>query len=111
MANNIEIEKLYKYWNLINKFLSNGITVNEFENEFLKFNRVETFMFSDDTAKILAILFSDVDAFFDNNDSIVEESLNNPPFEIIDEQQLRNRAAIAKENIERAYPDIYKLAS
>lgn len=90
-------KQLNKYVQLIESFVSEIISVQDFEKEYLQLVKNETVLFDKEVAKIIEKLFSDVDAYCGNP----EIANYNPsdPFADIDERELRKRAKYALEQL------------
>lgn len=86
-----------KYIQMITNFVNNQISVHEFEKEYLQMVKNESFVFNDDTAKIIETLFSDVDSYC-GDPEIADYNIIDP-FANIDEHELRKRAKDALQQL------------
>ncbi|MBK7704669.1 MAG: hypothetical protein IPN69_14470 [Acidobacteria bacterium] len=85
--------KLKDYVTLINEYLSDKISVLDFEQRYLEMFKQDETLWTGEEFAVLNDLFSDLDAFC--YDSTIRDS------EDLDEPQLRNRAEIALEKLEK----------
>jgi hypothetical protein len=82
--------ELIKYIQVIKDFINNVISVQEFESNYLRMVKDETFVFKHNIAKVIETLFSDVDAYC--GDPEIANYDTDDPFADIDENELRKRA-------------------
>lgn len=82
--------ELIKYIEVIKAFVNNVISVQEFERNYLQMVKKESFVFNEDTAKIIETLFSDVDAYC--GDLEIANYDTDDPFADINENELRKKA-------------------
>lgn len=85
--------KLKDYATLIHDYLSDKIGVLDFEQKYLEMFKQDDTLWVGEEFAVLNGLFSDLDAFC--YDSTIRD------FEDLDEPQLRNRAEVALENLEK----------
>lgn len=87
------LAKLKDYADLIKGYLSNKISVLDFEQKYLETFKQDETLWSGEEFAVLNDLFSDLDAFC--YDPTIRSS------EDLDEEQLRDRAEIALERLKK----------
>lgn len=93
MKENKNLWKLKDYADLINEYLSDKISILQFEQKYLAMFKDDQILWTGEEFSVLNGLFSDLDAFC--YDPAIRSS------EDLDEMQLRNSAEIALEELRR----------